>query len=237
MSLEAVATPALFSVLDPTDPEQAARLLTERYADGDDRRTWQEQGVTLSPEAAALAVLGDPSPAADSLVALVALAPRGRDRWELYEQLAMELAREQGVPWEKLGRSKQAAQQRYERRQRAAARLEVHRPALARPRPVAQRAWLDEHASELRHLVAQLQSHRPELMGIDSATAYAVHDLGRIHYMLGDAEVLAGARRVVDVIGQAVRERAYLPVWDQVRLPEGARAAVDRLAALVTSAP
>ncbi|MER6830823.1 hypothetical protein ABT352_32855 [Streptosporangium sp. NPDC000563] len=242
MSSEA-DVPALFDVADPTDADQAARLLTDRYAFGDDRWAWQEHGVTLSPDAAALAVLADPSPSADALVALLALTPSGRAVWDLHEQLVMTLARTlpQPVPWETLGRalgtSKQGAQQRFERRQRDAPRLEAYRPTLDRPRPTGGRAWLDEHASELRHRVAMvLEFHRPELLDIDSATAFAAHDLGRIHYMLGDADVLAGARRLVDVIERAVAGRAHLPVWDQVRLSSQARAAVDRLTALVRSA-
>jgi hypothetical protein len=149
----------------------------------------------------------------------------------------MTLARELNVPWEKLGPSKQAAKQRYERRRRDAERLETYRPDLQRPRPAGQRAWLDEHAVELRHLITLLQFHRAELMAIDTPVAYAVHDLGRIHYHLGDADVLVGARRLVDAINCAVRERAHLPVWDQVRLPDRAREVLDRLAALVTAAP
>ncbi|GAA3507792.1 hypothetical protein FHR32_007225 [Streptosporangium album] len=237
--------PAPFDVADPTDADDAARLLTERYAAGADRLAWQEQGVTLSPEAAALAVLGDPSPSPDALVALVALTPRGQDVWDLYEHLAMTLARslEQPVPWETLGRalntSKQGAKQRFERRQRDAARLDAYRPELERPRPAAagQRAWLDEHAVELRHVVTLLQFHRAELLAIDTHVAFAVHDLGRIHYMLGDADVLAGARRVMAAIEQAQQDRAALPSWDQVRLTERAWQVVDRLAVLVKLAP
>lgn len=54
--------------------------------------------------------------------------------WDLYEYIGMSLARgrDKPVPWETLGRasgaSKQAAQQRFERRQRDGAHLEA-RPA------------------------------------------------------------------------------------------------------------
>ncbi|MEU7005017.1 hypothetical protein, partial [Nonomuraea sp. NPDC046570] len=65
---------------DPTDPDAAARLLTARYAAGVDRTMWEREGVTLPPEQAVLAVLADPSPEADALVALV---PRGRQVWAL----------------------------------------------------------------------------------------------------------------------------------------------------------
>ncbi|GAA3466581.1 hypothetical protein ACFFRN_43975 [Nonomuraea roseola] len=43
----------------------------------------EREGVTLPPEQAVLAVLADPSPSADALVALVALVPRGREVWDL----------------------------------------------------------------------------------------------------------------------------------------------------------
>ncbi|MEU7003922.1 hypothetical protein [Nonomuraea sp. NPDC046570] len=46
--------------------------------------------MTLPPEQAVLAVLADPSPEADALVALVALVPRGRQVWDVYERLGME---------------------------------------------------------------------------------------------------------------------------------------------------
>ncbi|GAA4209166.1 hypothetical protein GCM10022252_75280 [Streptosporangium oxazolinicum] len=239
MSAE-VSPPALFPVLDPTDARDAAQLLTERYAVGADLEAWRSQGVTLPLERAVLAVFADPSPSRDALIAVVALVPRGQAAWGLYEHLAMTLAREMSppVPWERLGPSKQAAKQKFERRERDAPRPDLGQLELERARPPAgQRAWLDEHAAELRHVVSLLQAHRPELLDIDSPTAFAVHDLGRVQYHLGDQEVLAAARRVVTAIQHAVTTRAALPVWDQVRLPEGARTAVDRLAALVATAP
>lgn len=125
MSSEAItptSAPALFVVDDPTDPDAAARLLTSRYATGADREMWEREGVTLRPEQAVLAVLSDPAPARDAIVAMVAIVPRGREMWDLYEYLGVSLARglDKPVPWDVLGRatgtSKQAAQQRWEGR-------------------------------------------------------------------------------------------------------------------------
>ncbi|MEV7011681.1 hypothetical protein [Streptosporangium sp. NPDC051022] len=232
----------LFDVADPADVDTAARLLTDRYAIGADLAVWRQHGVMLPPEEVVRAVLADPSPPRDALVAALALTPRGREAWDAYEQLLMRLAREDGAPWEVLGRalrtSKQGAQQRYERRQRAVDQLVIHQAVLERPRPTeVARAWLDEHAGELRGVSILVLRHHAELRGLGMAVAAAVHRFSGVHYMLGDADVLAAARQVVDAIGDVERERADLPTWDQVRMSGGCRAAVDRLADLVATAP
>lgn len=80
-------------------------------------------------------------------------------------------------------------------------------------------------------------SHRTELIAVAVSVAAVVHRFCGEHYLLGDQDVLAGARRVLNAVAQEELERAGLPVWDQVRLSERCRAAVDRLAELVTTAP
>ncbi|GAA2700776.1 hypothetical protein [Nonomuraea recticatena] len=189
-----------------------------------------------------LAVLADPAPSADALVALVALVPRGREVWDLYEYIGMSLARgrDKPVPWEVLGRasgtSKQAAQQRFERRQRDGARLEARRPELGRARATT-REWLDEHANQLRGLVAVLTCHHSELIALSPAVAVAVHEFGAIHYMYGDADVLAGARKVVTAIRAEEQERTRRPSWDQYLLSARAWAAFERLEEFIAAAP
>ncbi|MFD9947667.1 hypothetical protein ACFWYW_46625 [Nonomuraea sp. NPDC059023] len=231
MSSEAI-TP-LFEVEDPADPDTAARLLTARYASGADRQMWESEGVTLPPEQAVLAVLADPSPGRDALVALVALVPRGRQVWDLYEYIGMSLARglDEPVRWETLGRaagtSKQAAQQRFERRHRDSARLEARRPDYGRPRP-SPRAWLDEHAAELRAAAAVLLAHHGELIAISPEVAVVVHRLGVIHYMLGDAEVLDGVRQAVAAVRREQTQRED-DRWGQLVLSERAWAALARV--------
>ncbi|MFI9845137.1 hypothetical protein ACIHFD_49520 [Nonomuraea sp. NPDC051941] len=235
----------LFEVDDPADPDVAARLITARYATGVDRELWEREGVTLPPEQAVLAVLADPAPPDEVIIASVALVPRGRQVWDWYESLALSLARNRARPisWETLGRaaggtSKQAVQQRWERRQRDVARLEACRPEQARPRPT-QRAWLDEHANHLRGLAEILLCHRRDILSAtwDMRVTVALADFGTVHYLWGDADVLAGARRVVAAIREVERETADEPLLRRCVLPDAAAAALERMEALIAEAP